>query len=127
MFNRFRKVKYPQQQLSDIQLSLTAYIDFKCQETLDSPKDGSTLSVHHIIVPVSKQFMPKHVIHRSILQDLPKTGGYLPRSVAFVQSGLDWHFMVGVYGVEPSDHTKQIMYIDLCTRTNTARNEKENA
>jgi hypothetical protein len=125
MFKFLTKANYLHQQLTDPQFTLITYIDNVCKETLDGPIDGDQLHVHHFIVPISKLFLPMDTICKSVLKDLPKEGRYLPRSVAFLQSGLDWHFMIGVYSNAPVDQTKQIMFMDLCTRTNTARNEKE--
>jgi hypothetical protein len=125
MFKWFKRARYSDLFLSNKQSNLIAAIDVELEQRLTGPSDGQLLSIVPVHVPLSQQFLPESVILKSMLRQLPESGGYIPRSVAFVQSGADWYFLVGVYQDQPVNNIEQIMFIELLTRTNTARKEFE--
>jgi hypothetical protein len=114
-------VGYPPQQLSDLQLDLINRVDLAMSEQ-PGPESDSQFGIHHIVIPVNQQFLPADLIWARIRSQLPKSG-YIPRSVALVQSGLDWHLFIGVYGQNAVSAIEQILYVDALTRTNSARAE----
>lgn len=120
MFWIFKKAKYPPQQLTYFQNALLSCVDVKCQETLSKPADGDKMFVHKIDVPF-QYTVNQMVLRRYVFQHLPKEGGYIPRSVALIQSGLDWHILIGVYGEQAGTDIELLLFIDALTRTNTAR------
>jgi hypothetical protein len=129
MFKWLKRARYSDLFLSNRQSSLIAAIDVELEQRLSGPSDGQLLSIVPVQVPLSQQFLPESVILKYMKRQLPESGAYIPRSVAFVQSGADWYFLIGVYQDvyqdQPVNNIEQIMFIELLTRTNTARKEFE--
>lgn len=121
MFNIFKRETTA---LSNKQKYLLNELDSWLVDNLMPATKDSTLQVLHFTIPTIHTALSAESIISRMTANLPKTGQYVPRTIAFVQEGLDWHIFVGVRQLEGTvDHDKNFMFFELVNQTNEARSK----
>lgn len=122
MFFKRKKYQYPP--LSNNVKELLDYIDTKCVDELQSPV-SALLNPTYITMPLQIQLMPFAIQKKYLdnqLSHISKDTEYMPRSIAYIQSGLDWVFIIGTRNAE-FDQLKALMFIELLNDTNNRRSQ----
>lgn len=120
----FKIFKQPTSELSNKQKYLLSELDTWLVENLNQPTSDSTLQILHFTVPFIQTALPVETIVSRMAVNLPKSGQYAARSVAFTQEGLDWHIFVGVRQIGgTADKDKDFLFFTLLNQTNEARSK----
>jgi hypothetical protein len=124
MFKWFR-IRYPDQALTKNQRAILDILDNECTHRFtDSVEFSPILHVYQATLPFQLQLLGSERAARHLINQLPQQGAYIPRSIALIQSGADWQFFVGVR--LPEENTRDVeqnMFVELLTRTNSARSQ----